>query len=727
VLLSLVIGLTLAAICQWIQTRGLEMQVLDFKQRLSLRAPSVNQFVVATLPSRNAVKDDFFLVVRQAVNSKLQEIESGKPRAILLFLDRVYWEATPEQLQLLATDLKAYHSLYLVNDETKLNLALDPEFKAVRQLDLLDRGVDGGVPPFDKKVRRLMLKYFESDSLSQIPAALIDTFDTPVDLTRFKYGFRYLSTDQLLMKYFPTGSFDENLAKSPAERYADKIVFVGFADIFTGSYVRSPIPSENNDFVDPEKLSLTIMFNPEQFANSFHNVANSEYVKSVPRSWCFAYLAFFAVLLVYLCLTTTDSNATLKLVGCLVTFNLIPFAVFLAGDWFMLSVPAAMVSLIVPYFSLPVALYQSQKKRASEKVENERRAERMRTRSHLATKSAEADASFRLAARVAHDIRSPLSALQIIAGTTPIPEAAKALMKRSVDRLEGISTSLLQLHQRSGRFTDRPRLTADLLEIGDHLREHVERIAPEIRFELKVAEDARALDGPAVEFERHLFNLVTNAVEALRSVATPAPHLVVESMLESGFVLVTVTDNGPGIAQEIQARIGTDGATYGKTTGNGLGVSSAKKFFETRQGSLSFATSAAGTKFMLRIPTARPGTPIDVVGALILVDDGEDVLELLGRQATGLSEVFITRNPEAASAKLDELLRAGSKVTIVSDLVFRESSLLGFDVLRTEDGALKNCHRILYTSLASDPAIREVCKTAGITLIDKAVVPQLRF
>lgn len=84
-----------------------------------------------------------------------------------------------------------------------------------------------------------------------------------------------------------------------------------------------------------------------------------------------------------------------------------------------------------------------------------------------------------------------------------------------------------------------------------------------------------------------------------------------------GYILVTFSDNGPGIEKEAEAHIFDkfyQGDTSHAVAGNGLGLAIVRKILELHEGSIRVAeTGPHGTVFEVRVPMALPTVQTDRV------------------------------------------------------------------------------------------------------------------
>lgn len=108
------------------------------------------------------------------------------------------------------------------------------------------------------------------------------------------------------------------------------------------------------------------------------------------------------------------------------------------------------------------------------------------------------------------------------------------------------------------------------------------------------------------EVNQVILNIVVNAAHAIEDTvkATGARGVIrVRTAQAMDDVVISITDTGPGIPLEIQDRVFDPFFTtkeVGKGTGQGLAV--ARSVIEKHGGSLTFASSGAGTTFLVRLP-----------------------------------------------------------------------------------------------------------------------------
>ena len=211
-----------------------------------------------------------------------------------------------------------------------------------------------------------------------------------------------------------------------------------------------------------------------------------------------------------------------------------------------------------------------------------------------------------LAAGLHHEIKNPLTALSIhvqllekrLSGPTP-PKPVDELIgvvKSEILRLNGVLDSFrdfASLHRPALRPTNLVDLLEDTVRlIGlQALQQHVEVILRHPEATL-----ARVpLDGD--KFKQAVLNLVLNALEAMPD----GGKLLLDVSAREAELRVEVSDNGPGIAREIQQDLFKP-YTSTKCRGTGMGLALSEKVVSQHGGRIEYRTSPLGTTFSIAIP-----------------------------------------------------------------------------------------------------------------------------
>ena len=100
-------------------------------------------------------------------------------------------------------------------------------------------------------------------------------------------------------------------------------------------------------------------------------------------------------------------------------------------------------------------------------------------------------------------------------------------------------------------------------------------------------------------------NIIRNALQALANDQQPAANrqspdiiVILNAAYSDREVQISISDNGPGIPESIQARIFQPNFTT-KSNGNGLGLAISKHIVEGSGGRIEFETSSKGTTFYI--------------------------------------------------------------------------------------------------------------------------------
>ena len=115
------------------------------------------------------------------------------------------------------------------------------------------------------------------------------------------------------------------------------------------------------------------------------------------------------------------------------------------------------------------------------------------------------------------------------------------------------------------------------------------------------------------ELNQVFINIIVNAAHAIKSAERSKGGIFISSMSREDKVLITITDNGTGIPEDIQDRIFDQFFTtkaVGKGTGQGLSL--CHEFVVKRNdGKISFGSQKdCGTNFIIELPKAAASTKI---------------------------------------------------------------------------------------------------------------------
>jgi len=207
----------------------------------------------------------------------------------------------------------------------------------------------------------------------------------------------------------------------------------------------------------------------------------------------------------------------------------------------------------------------------------------------------------RLASSIVHDLRNPLAAIYSGAEMMVDSELPPAHNKRLAENIYKASRRILEMLQElldASKGKRGERESCNLLELVQTAVASQEGNTAHIDFQVEVPEELEA-NVERTRMERVLVNLIANAVEVMPEGGTVA----IRGLRENGHMHLTVADQGPGIAKEIQDKLFQPFTSFGKRNGLGLGLALSRETILDHGGEI-WATAAVprGAIFHVKLP-----------------------------------------------------------------------------------------------------------------------------
>lgn len=209
-----------------------------------------------------------------------------------------------------------------------------------------------------------------------------------------------------------------------------------------------------------------------------------------------------------------------------------------------------------------------------------------------------------LLASVSHDLRTPLTSIKALAAELRVAgDERGALIEEEADRLNRFVTDLLDLSRLTGGALP---LSPEVIAAEDLVGAALQRLAgvpAAAAIQVSLPADGSLPLGrfDFVHSLRALTNLLDNALRF-----SPEPGsvgLVVRT--EGAFLVLEVTDRGPGIPEADRHRLFEPFAAAREGRGTGLGLSIASRIAEAQGGSVTHEPRpGGGSRFTLRLPAA---------------------------------------------------------------------------------------------------------------------------
>ncbi len=239
----------------------------------------------------------------------------------------------------------------------------------------------------------------------------------------------------------------------------------------------------------------------------------------------------------------------------------------------------------------------------------------------------------RLAAGLSHDLGNMLLPvrchLQTIAESALEPRAREALgsVRAGIDFLGQLGDGLALLGDHPGDSERCPVASGERFTVDDWwrgVRGLLERAVPRnIRMSTSIPSGLPPVCVPRHLLTRAVLNLLVNAVEAIDRAGLEGGLIVLEAAPGDGVVVLTVTDNGPGLSGDV-ARHACEPfyTTKTRTLSTGLGLSVVEGFARRVGGRFEILSPAeGGASARLEIPAADCGGGGDAPRIAIRIPD----------------------------------------------------------------------------------------------------------
>jgi len=203
-----------------------------------------------------------------------------------------------------------------------------------------------------------------------------------------------------------------------------------------------------------------------------------------------------------------------------------------------------------------------------------------------------------VARRLAHEIRNPLTPIQLSAeriarklGGKLEPTDAEFLVRATQTIVNQVAAMKHMVDAFAG-YARMPRAKLDALDLNALVREVLTLYDTKaIGLQLHLAADLPRIAGDSTLLRQVIHNLLQNAQDALTGHA--APVVEIDTHLNNHTVYLTVTDNGAGFPEHLMTRLFEPYATT-KSKGTGLGLAIVNKIVEEHQGKIQIENLKAG-------------------------------------------------------------------------------------------------------------------------------------
>jgi len=225
--------------------------------------------------------------------------------------------------------------------------------------------------------------------------------------------------------------------------------------------------------------------------------------------------------------------------------------------------------------------------------------------------------------RVTHELKAPLSAIAqalsvVLEGLTgDVPEKQREMLERSYRRAQDAIATLGDLLDLA-RMRELPQAEFSAVDVSHVAETVVDEYAEQAASRrIQIGFQARgrlpAVHGDHEALTTMLANLLSNAVKYCGD----GGHVTMTAEAEGDYVVLRVTDNGPGISQDDLPRVFDEfyrapEMRQSGLEGTGLGLAIVRSIVERHGGMVTaHSESEVGTTFVVRLPAEREPTAED--------------------------------------------------------------------------------------------------------------------
>ncbi len=342
-----------------------------------------------------------------------------------------------------------------------------------------------------------------------------------------------------------------------------------------------------------------------------------------------------------------------------------------------------------------------------------------------------------LASGVAHDFNNVLTTILGNVHLARLDAPAQGEFARELEQIEIAAKRARHLVGQILAFARQQPGKATGLPVGELIQEILRLIRastqPNIKLDYDVEDDQLAVYADPTRLHQVLMNLCVNATEAI---GTAKGTVLVKAYRQEATdgnqpqVIISVTDDGPGIPPELQDDVFTPFFTTKRAgKGTGLGLSVVASHVNEMGGKITLESKPpGGCQFLLTMPEAKTGpTEKPVIedltssgGKIMLIDDEPEVMATCASILRRLNyQVEAFDDPRKA---LEIFTKAPEQFDlIITDLVMPEIS--GQEVCEAARQLRPDCPIIVYS--AYQPVGLELGNLKFARFIEKPFEPEL--
>ena len=215
-----------------------------------------------------------------------------------------------------------------------------------------------------------------------------------------------------------------------------------------------------------------------------------------------------------------------------------------------------------------------------------------------------------MARQVAHEIKNPLTPMKLSIqylqrsindGYSDVKELSEKVAETLIEQIDQLSKIAGEFSQ----FANIGNVKPEIFDVNEVIASVVNLYKAYPRVDIKWEKDKGEflIFSDKVQINRLFTNLIKNAIEA--SVRMEIKEIIFHDYKDGDNVIITITDKGTGIAEEMQQKIFVPNFTT-KSSGTGLGLAICHNIVEKANGKIWFETKEnEGTVFYVSLPLVK--------------------------------------------------------------------------------------------------------------------------
>ena len=329
-----------------------------------------------------------------------------------------------------------------------------------------------------------------------------------------------------------------------------------------------------------------------------------------------------------------------------------------------------------------------------------------------------------VALQVAHDIRSPLMALDMLVKRLPEVDVSKRMMLRdALNHIRDITNNLEKTGSANKKYE--PKTVTQVAVLLDYILSERRAAFSKNPIDIQYYPTSNYynlfIEVIASEMKRVLSNILNNACEA-----APAIDGIVTIQIhhDQSNIIICISDNGPVISEEIFPSLFTRGFTT-KTQGSGLGLIYAKETLAKWGGTIELSPiSSGGVLAKIILPSQKPPSwfissiSLPEKSSVVCIDDCPSIFQAWQQRLTILNADLDLQYYESKEALIAHLKIQNTPCTYLVDYEFSGKPYTGLELINFIL-VIPGNRVYLVTSHSNDPEIQQFCELRNVCIIPK--------